>query len=288
MPVFARSVKQLSSSQSRRRTCEAGIEEPQPVSRQRGARRQVAQTCDSRSHRARTRPSHKSQRRLRRRPLQRGGEMKARGAPRGYDKTDAISVRVQQRTAAMARSCGACQARSTASARSDSHAGIAAGRISDREVGRRMMNAPASLDGKMEVAKAYDPYAHMNEADRQRAITEQEYRDKFEAKEVNPDQAGRGRARLHVLDRCRYRVLFLRAPRAQRRAAAGEGCRARRGADQLLPLRLPEARDRRDAVQADGHGHAEPMEPGQPARARRHQGLRLATAPSGRGRTSCS
>ena len=50
------------------------------------------------------------------------------------------------------------------------------------------------------------------------------------------------------------RLLRLRAPGAQCRAAAAEGCGARRGDDQLLPLRLSAARGPQRALPADGDG----------------------------------
>ena len=46
------------------------------------------------------------------------------------------------------------------------------------------MTTPAQ--SSFDKTAAYDPYAHTNEVDRLRSIAEQEYRDKFEAKEVNP------------------------------------------------------------------------------------------------------
>ncbi len=67
-----------------------------------------------------------------------------------------------------------------------------AGLTDDRDIGRRMLADPAvpalatPAQTSLDKTAAFDPYAHMNEADRQRSIAEQEYRDKFEAKEVSP------------------------------------------------------------------------------------------------------
>ena len=97
-----------------------------------------------------------------------------------------------------------------------------------------------------------------------------------------------GGAGLHLLDRRRHRLLFLHARLAvQRRAAAGR-CGAGRGADQLFSLRLSGARDARGAVHVDRHGDADAVEPGDEARAHRHQGLRDRRRPSGPRPTSSS
>jgi len=53
---------------------------------------------------------------------------------------------------------------------------------------------------------------------------------------IEPGEAGGNRPALHLLDRCRYLFLQLRAARPDEQRAAAEGRRARGGDDQLLPL----------------------------------------------------
>ena len=81
-------------------------------------------------------------------------------------------------------------------------------------------------------------------------------RDQFAGLRVQPGQAGRGGAGLDLLDRRRHRVLRLRAPLPERRHAAADGCGARRGDDQLFPLRLSAPESARRAVPADRHRDA--------------------------------
>ena len=64
--------------------------------------------------------------------------------------------------------------------------GAVGGYAGDHQIGQRMANAPASLDGRMDKAKPYESTAQLSDADRQRVLVEQEYRDKFEASKVNP------------------------------------------------------------------------------------------------------
>ena len=104
----------------------------------------------------------------------------------------------------------------------------------------------------------------------------QEGRDRFAAAAANAGQERGERAGLDLLDRCRHRLLCLRAQGSQCGAAAAEGGRARRGDDQLLPLRLSAARGPERALPADGLGAALALEPDQQARPHRHQGLRCA------------
>ena len=67
-------------------------------------------------------------------------------------------------------------------------------------------------------------------------------RDRFDATPPNPVKSVAQRAGLHLLHRCGHGLLLVRAARAECRAAAAEGRRARRGDDQLFPLRLCAAR----------------------------------------------
>ena len=80
---------------------------------------------------------------------------------------------------------------------------------------------------------------------------------------------------------------FMRASLQQRRAAAGR-FRARRGADQLLPLRLSGAGFGRAAVQGVGDGHADAVERRHEARPASASRATTSRRPRGRAPTSCS
>ena len=69
-------------------------------------------------------------------------------------------------------------------------------------------------------------------------------RDKFEQFEVNSVKQVVRRAGVHVLGGCRHLLVQLRAQAARSRCVAAEGCRARRGDDQLLRLRAGPRRNR--------------------------------------------
>jgi Ca-activated chloride channel family protein len=62
------------------------------------------------------------------------------------------------------------------------HSGLSAAPI----VGGQLLNAPASMDRRAASELAYAIAADHDEALRQPSLTEQEYRDKFQAKEINP------------------------------------------------------------------------------------------------------
>ena len=70
--------------------------------------------------------------------------------------------------------------------------GVAGNYAVDSTVGRRMMlekDALAANDARYRAesaAQGYNPYAHLTDVERQKAIANQEFRDKFEAKEINP------------------------------------------------------------------------------------------------------
>ena len=145
----------------------------------------------------------------------------------------------------------------------------------DAATGRRILESDKyATQADLRPAVPHDPYDWMGHGDEQKAVALEESRDKFDAPPSQPGQAGRGRTRLDLLARCRYRVVCVRAPRAQCRPSAAEGCRARRGDDQLFPLRLSGARDGRDAVQAVGHG------------GRRHLGTRATNSCTSRSRAT--
>jgi Ca-activated chloride channel family protein len=61
--------------------------------------------------------------------------------------------------------------------------GVAGGYASDRAIGSRLLR---KRNEGLNNTAFLDPYAHLQEADRKRAIAEQEYRDKFESREINP------------------------------------------------------------------------------------------------------
>ncbi len=74
-----------------------------------------------------------------------------------------------------------------------------------------------------------------------------------------PVDRGRGQAAVDLLDRRRHGVVRERAPLPESGTAAAEGCGAHRGADQLLPLRLPAAA-RRPAVRGHDGARRLPVE----------------------------
>ena len=84
-----------------------------------------------------------------------------------------------------------------------------------------------------------------------------------------PVPHGRSAAAVDVLERRRHRVVRERAPVPARRPAAAEGRGAHRGADQLLPLRLPGARRAASRSRSRPRSAPSPWNPTYQARADR-------------------